>query len=336
MRTLLIALGLVASVAAHADQRNDQLYQVSTMDALLSGVYDSVATVSSVTEHGDFGLGTFAALDGELMLLDGVVYQAVFDGTVNAMPPSTGAPFMAVTRFEADQVHDVPEAQDYATFQRWLKDKLPSDNLCYAVRVDGGFAHISYRSVPPQEKPYAPLGEVIANEQTVFEQKNIDGTLMGFWCPAFSEGINVPGFHLHFLSADRRRGGHLLNFKSANATTSVDTTAMRNISLPSITNYLRADLSDDRSAELQAVEQSPGAAEAAPESIRDDDRIVKVAPSVLHNSRSLGSEHWRSMVGPAKGDNALPRAAVRAGYSVALSRASHPPAARQASARRWP
>jgi acetolactate decarboxylase len=99
------------------------LYQVSTINALLSGLF------GSITEHGDFGLGTFAALDGQLILLDRIVYQAAVDRTVNVMPPSTGTPFMAVTRFEPDPVLGVPTAPDYAAFQRWLEDRLPSRNI---------------------------------------------------------------------------------------------------------------------------------------------------------------------------------------------------------------
>lgn len=261
MRMLLTALGLVVAIAAQADDDNDVLYQVSTIDALLSGVYDSVATVGSVAEHGNFGLGTFAALDGELILLDGIIYQAAVDGAVNVMPPATGTPFIAVTRFEPDQVLEVPTAQDYMAFQQWLEDKLPSRNIFYAVRVEGGFASITYRSVPPQKKPYAPLAE-ITREQIVFERKNITGTLIGFWCPAFAKGVNVPGFHLHFLSADRRHGGHVLNFSVEQATVGVDETAGWDIKLPMVAGYLDANLSTDRSTELHAVEQGKGAAAA--------------------------------------------------------------------------
>jgi acetolactate decarboxylase len=112
------------------------LYQVSTIDALLSGVYDSAATVGDVTEHGGFGLGTFDALDGELIALDGVVYQAAFDGSVTVMSSSTGTPFMAVTHFEADRVLNAPAPFDYAAFKQWLETSLPSRNIVYAVQAD--------------------------------------------------------------------------------------------------------------------------------------------------------------------------------------------------------
>lgn len=261
MRKPILALSLIAALSAQADGDPDVLYQVSTIDALLSGVYDGTATVGEVVEHGGFGLGTFDALDGELILLDGVVYQAAFDGSVNQMPPSTETPFMAVTFFEPDQVLDAPESQDYATFKQWLEGELPSLNIAYAIKANARFADITYRSVPRQERPYPPLVEV-TRQQAVFERKEIAGTLIGFWCPAFTKGINVPGFHLHFLSADHSQGGHVLDFTLDEAEVALDATNGWDVRLPMAKDYLEANLGSDRSRELHTVEQ--GASRDAP------------------------------------------------------------------------
>ena len=255
MRTLLIGLTLLAALSVQAaDDDRDVLYQVSTIGALLAGVYDSVATVGAVAEHGDFGLGTFEALDGELIMLDGVVYQAAFDGSLNPMPPSSGTPFMAVTHFEPDLVLDAPAPLDFAAFEQWLEASFPSRNVLYAVQADARFASIRVRSVPRQHKPYPPLVEV-ARGQAVFEHRDIGGTLVGFWCPTFVKGLNVPGFHLHFLSADRRHGGHVLDFRMDEGTVRLDDTNGWDIELPSTPAYLDADLTRDRSTQLQAVER---------------------------------------------------------------------------------
>lgn len=51
----------------------------------------------------------------------------------------------------------------------------------------------------------------VASAQVVFEFTQQQGRLVGFWCPPFvGSHLNVPGFHFHFLSADKQRGGHLL------------------------------------------------------------------------------------------------------------------------------
>jgi acetolactate decarboxylase len=170
------------------------------------------------------------------------------------MPPETGTPFMAVTYFDADQVLDPPEGQDYAAFKRWLESRLPSRNITYAVRLDGVFDRILFRSVPAQIKPYPPLAEVAA-QQRVFEAREIRGTLIGFWCPDFTEGVNVPGFHLHFLSADRQRGGHLLDFSLARGQVQLDLTHGWRVQLPQDPAFLDRDLGGDHGAVLHAVEQ---------------------------------------------------------------------------------
>jgi acetolactate decarboxylase len=249
-----LACAQLAGGVAAADDRDEVLYQVSTIDALLAGVYQPAATVGQLLARGDFGLGTFAALDGELIALDGRVYQAASDGQVREMPAETGTPFMAVTRFDADQTFRLNGPMDLEGFQAEVERRLPSPNLFYAVKVEARFARIRYRSVPRQQAPYPPLAEVAA-QQLLFEQGAVDGTLVGFWCPEFVEGVNVPGFHLHFLSADRTQGGHLLGFELIQAEVELDHTAGWELRLPEIAPYLEADLAADRSAELTLVEQ---------------------------------------------------------------------------------
>jgi len=246
-------LGL-AALAAAAEDDHDVLFQVSTIDALLAGVYDPQATVGEALTHGDFGLGTFEGLNGELILFEGQVYQAAYDGTISRMPAETGTPFIAVTHFDRDQQLEVTADQTYADFKIWLESALPSRNMIYAVRVDGHFSHMVYRSVPRQTKPYPPLAEA-SKEQAVFEQQNLRGSLIGFWCPSFVKGLNVPGFHLHFLSDDRQHGGHLLDFSMSAGTVSLDDTNGWNLDLPKTAAFLDSDLGADRSAALHTVEQ---------------------------------------------------------------------------------
>jgi acetolactate decarboxylase len=254
MRALGTGMLIAVAFCAQAQDKRDVLYQVSTIDALLSGIYDSVATVDDVLDQGDLGLGTFDAADGEMMVLDGVVYQATFDGSMNVMPPSTGTPFMAVTHFVPDRVLDAPELDNFAAFSAWLEGHLPSRNIAYAVRVDGHFANITYRSVPRQHKPYPPLIDVIRN-QAVFERKEVEGTLMGFWCPTFMNGVNVAGLYLHFLSADRSVGGHVLNLSLKEAKVGIDDTNGWDVQLPMVPAYLNADLGADQGSDLKNAEQ---------------------------------------------------------------------------------
>jgi acetolactate decarboxylase len=250
----LCALTFLVAATAQAGEERDILYQVSTIDALLAGVYEPAARIDEVLPYGDFGLGTFEALDGELILLDGQVYQAAANGSINLMPPATGTPFITVTKFDSDRVLPAPAGQSFAAFKTWLEGELPSRNIPYAIRVDGRFDQINYRSVPRQTKPYPPLAEA-SKQQTLFEQRAINGTLIGFWSPAYTKGINVPGFHLHFLSDDRRYGGHVFDFVLAEGTVRLDPTDRLEVKLPMDAAFLQSDLGSDRSAALHKVEQ---------------------------------------------------------------------------------
>ena len=251
---LLMLVALCAEASAQTQHNRDVLYQVSTLDALLNGILDSVATVEDVLDRGGFGLGTFDAADGEMMVLDGIVYQATFDGSMNVMPPSTGTPFMAVTHFVPDRMLDAPGLEDFSAFSQWLEGQLPSRNIAYAVRVDGRFANIRYRSVARQQRPYPPLVEV-TRQQAVFERKEVEGTLMGFWCPAFMNGVNVAGLHLHFLSADRGDGGHVLDLSLKQAKVGIDDTNGWDVQLPMVPAYLNADLGSNNGSDLKRAEQ---------------------------------------------------------------------------------
>lgn len=233
--------------------QRDTLYQISTIDALLDGVYDGHLTTGELVEHGDLGIGTFNALEGEMICLDGKVYQALANGEVRLVPPEEPTPFAAVTFFEADSTFQIEDAATldalYAQLDSWRK----SDNVFYAIRLKGTFDVIRARSVPRQEKPYPPLSEVVQT-QAVFHYEKIEGEILGFWCPAFVKSVNVTGYHLHFLSADRKKGGHLLDCRIARAEGALDETYAFRLDLPQNAAFHDADLTRDREAELRQVE----------------------------------------------------------------------------------
>lgn len=185
------------------------LCQTSLISALLEGCYDGVTPCGDLRRQGDLGIGTFDRLDGEMILLGGQVFQAKADGSVVSAPDSLKVPFAAVTRFSPVSFLGLERSADLETLKRQLDGLRTSDNLFYAIQVDGFFDHVKYRSVPAQTKPYPKLTEVAAR-QPVFEREMIQGTLVGFWCPEYAKPLNLPGYHLHFISADRKSGGHLL------------------------------------------------------------------------------------------------------------------------------
>jgi acetolactate decarboxylase len=187
----------------------DTLYQISTINSLMLGNYDGVQSVSKLKGKGDTGIGTFDALDGEMIMIDGEVYKVKASGEVEKVDNATTTPFAGVTFFEQDITKSLAHIDSFDALKLELDKLIDNRDLFYAFRIDATFEYVKTRSVPKQEKPYPVLSEVTKNQPT-FEYSNIKGTLVGLWCPEYVGGINVPGYHLHFISEDRTKGGHLL------------------------------------------------------------------------------------------------------------------------------
>ena len=244
------------SPASQPDRRQllDTVFQVSTINALLQGVYDGAITCGDLKNQGDFGIGTFEGLDGEMVELDSSIYQIKADGKVYSPGNEVKSPFATVTFFETDSRQPVKDLISINSLQQMLDKMLPNKNIIYAIRLDGVFKYVKTRSVPGQEKPYPSLAEVTKSQPT-FEYENIRGTLVGFWCPQYLQGINVPGYHLHFISEDRKHGGHLLNCRLAEGLLQVDRSEDFHMMLPEGDEFSKAELSSDRGAELKKVEK---------------------------------------------------------------------------------
>jgi len=233
----------------------DTVFQVSTIDALLAGVFEGDTSYRKMLEHGDFGIGTFDRLNGEMVLLDGNLYQVKADGRVYRPALSGKTPFATVCRFDADQRFSVVPGSDYDAIEYLVDQHAPNRNLFCAVRINGDFRTEKTRSVPGRHKPYPPLRKVTRN-QPEFHMTDISGTIVGFRCPAYVKGINVPGYHLHFISDDRTCGGHLLSFEMVQGTCEIDVLNQYYLTLPAGTGaFADTDLSKDRSAELHQVEK---------------------------------------------------------------------------------
>lgn len=235
--------------------QRETLFQTSTLDALLAGLYDGLIDFASLSTHGDFGIGTVDRLNGEMIGFDGSFYRIDANGAAHPVSDEETTPFACVTFFEPDVTEPLPEGADYAALSDFLTCVLPTANLFYAIRVDGTFSYVKTRSVPAQEKPYRPLVDIVA-EQPVFEFHDVSGTLIGFRCPSFVAGLNVPGDHLHFLTSDQTGGGHVLEVVIEQATLTIDVTPAFLLSLPpgdSAFNIL--DLGSDTQAATERVEK---------------------------------------------------------------------------------
>jgi acetolactate decarboxylase len=244
---------LQKSAGTHADR--ETLYQVSTIDALMQGAYEGVQPVSEIRKRGDFGIGTFDALDGEMIFLDGTVYQAKADGKIYPVEDSATTPFATVTWFDRDISIKADQPMNSTEYSHFITTHLPTENLVYAVQVKGTFPSVKVRAIPAQIKPYPVLTEA-AKGQSVHEYRNVTGTMVGFYTPVLFKGLNVPGYHLHFIDDNRSTGGHVLDFSIAPGTETVlDSTAGFAMELPTGGSFTGVNLSQDLSGDLQKVEK---------------------------------------------------------------------------------
>lgn len=237
-------------------RRESRIYLCAPINALVEGIYRESIPLARLKEHGDFGLGTFDNLDGEMVMLDGRIYQSTSDGHVHEVSDATSTPFAAVTRWQPASHDELNRELDHAAFMSWLLDLLPSPNLVYALRIDGSFAEIQVRSMARQESP-RPLVEA-AREQPVITYKDAHGTLAGFYTPQFLESLSVPGFHLHYLSDDRCDGGHLIACRPRTVSAGVQFIFTVELGLPVSLGYLTATFERDTAADLDEAENRPG------------------------------------------------------------------------------
>lgn len=213
MRYLILSIGcffLCASSCKSQKIERDLIYQVSTLEALMDGQYTGTIPYARLHHYGNFGVGTFDHLDGEMIGLNGQFYQVKSDGRAYRVKGPMKTPFANITSFRADWKASLKEPMTYQGLTEYLLSKIPDPNNFYAIKIEGRFKHIKTRSVPRQKEPYPHLTDVIAN-QVVFEYEEIEGTMVGFHMPETVQGISTPGFHFHFISKDRSYGGHLLD-----------------------------------------------------------------------------------------------------------------------------
>jgi len=251
---LIILLVIATPAYSHLGENRDVLFQISTIDALLAGVYDGEMTYEELQKHGDFGIDTFNGLDGEMIGIQGKFYLIKTDGIAYPVDGSMKTPFAVVTFFETDKTVLLNKTVDYEELKEYLDNLLPTQNIFYAVKIEGTFHYIKARSVPRQKEPYPPLVEVVKN-QSIFEFHNVKGTIAGFRCPIYVKGINVIGYHLHFLTKDRKAGGHLLECQLQNIKIEIDYTSAFYMVLPENAEFYTVDLEKDKHQELEKVEK---------------------------------------------------------------------------------
>jgi acetolactate decarboxylase len=240
----------------HPEHEAHTLFQASTIGALLEGAFDGDVTFEELAEHGDLGLGTLNALDGEMIAVDGRFYRADVDGLTEEIDPTDRTPFAAVTWFEPSLEFEIETPIPYDDLLARIDAVAADPEAACAIRIDGDFEVVQARSVPRQHPPYRPLLEAIG-EQHVFELAEASGTVVGFRFPDYARGVEAEGYHLHFIDSERERGGHVLNCTPARATVALDLSGDLHVELPPGVDLDTADVDRETARALDLAERSP-------------------------------------------------------------------------------
>ncbi|QYY34884.1 acetolactate decarboxylase [Ruficoccus sp. ZRK36] len=251
----LLALALLVNFSPLDESR---MTQYSTIDAFLAGTYNGELTVGELKKMGDFGLGTFNQVDGELFMLDGEVTHIRALGNPVPATDDMKIPFVAVCNFDSGKSAKLEGPSEGEAVRKMIEDRMfKIKNTIYAIKIEGTFAELKARVPRKLSDPSASISE-ITETQSMFTWDNVEGTMIGFWCPKYIEGINVSGWHMHFLSKDKTRGGHVLDFKIGTINVSVMELMGFDVILPREPAFYQADLSLDRAEIRTKIEEYQG------------------------------------------------------------------------------
>jgi acetolactate decarboxylase len=240
---------------------NLKIYQVSTLQALAMGYSRSVVSVGDFLKHGDIGLGTFENVDGEMILLGGKCYRALEDGAVTEAEPDMGVPFAVTTFLQDGPSFSAEDVGDMESLKQMLDNKIEEGfglNSMHIVKIDGEFSKIYARSEAPYRSQHVTLKEILQKTQNDYEFSDIKGTLVCVYFPDYMDGINAPGWHLHFVSDDRKSGGHVFDLKMKQGAAIINKISRVEIELPNTPAFDTYSLKDASQDEIKEVEQGKG------------------------------------------------------------------------------
>ena len=264
---IVLAAALLLSFTACSSQQDtkaektdensrETVYQVALLQSLTQGYYDGIIKVSELKEHGDIGIGTFEGVNGEMIVLDGTVYQALGDGTVQEASDDETVPFSNVTFFDSDVKEEISGIKDINALKDTLTKTVEKNgkNMFCFVKLSGEFKTMNVRSEIKQEKPYKTLDKALATDQREFNYENIKGTVVALYCPDYMGGLNTPGWHFHFISDDKTKGGHILELAFESAEAEYDITPEFDMCLSDNDDFQKMELAKDVSSAIKKVE----------------------------------------------------------------------------------
>ena len=238
-----------------------KMYQVSTLQALLLGYFRSVISVSELLKHGNIGLGTFTGVDGEMIVLDGSCYRATENGDVVKAEGDRGVPFSTVCTMEESKPIEFAFTNNIDNLKTALNNIIDSHfglNSMHMARIDGEFELVDARSESGYESVHVELKTVLGKTQKAFKFEKIKGTLVCVYFPDYMDGINAAGWHLHFISEDRKHGGHVFDIVMKSGKGLISKINSIELKLPDEPIFDTFSLKQASKDAVKAVEQGKG------------------------------------------------------------------------------
>lgn len=251
---ILFAFWVKQSTAQHAiNPQYNRLFTAGYAHAFIGGLYDGYYPYNELKLNGDFGLGAPDKLDGELIVLNGKVYQTQHTGKTFEISNTALTPYAVVNFFKADAKYTFKRSISRQELYSYLDSILPNRNGIYAIHIRATFKTVKTRAFPPVTKPYKPLAEMLSLQQ-FFNFNTTRGDLVGYKLPEYMDGANITGYHFHFLSEDKSSGGHIIDFTAENLSIEIDSLDSFTVDIPQNEDFKKLDFSTDRREELKSVE----------------------------------------------------------------------------------
>lgn len=252
---LLITILPGATMATPPDTLHNRLFTAGVGGALIGGLYDGFYTYRSLKDHGDFGLGAPANLDGELLIFRGKVYQTQHTGKTFVGKDNQLTSFAMVNFFHPDIIITSSKKMDKASFFHFLDSVLTNVNGMYAIHIHGKFKYLKTRAFPPvKEHDHTPLADMLSL-QHFFEYQDSNGDLIGYRLPAFMDNTNISGYHFHFLSEQKDAGGHMIDLTTENISVEIDILDSYTVQVPATKDYEQFDFKKNRAEDIKSVER---------------------------------------------------------------------------------
>jgi acetolactate decarboxylase len=227
----IILLAMLAISSINYAKNIPDLYQVGTFASALNGAVNGDVNYQLLKKKGNFGLGTFNGITGEMVAYQGQFYQIGEKGITISVADETKTPYAQVIQFNPTIAFPLTNINNFKQLVGSLLPKFKNQNIAYAVHIHGQINYLKLRGRTPR-KPGEP-----APEEVPYEAINVQGDMVGFYFPEHLLSLTAPGLHLHFLSEDKQNSGHVMDVQFSSAKVELQPIANLKLHMPDTIEY---------------------------------------------------------------------------------------------------